>query len=199
MSALKERVESIIAKHNLLEHPFYQSWSCGTLPKEQLTLYSSEYGTFIKQIASLWESCGYKDIADVEREHAILWNQFAQSLGTAIAESASVDQIMALNAFMSKACQDKASALGALLAFEYQQPTTVESKLKGLRTHYQSLNADEVYFEVHLDDWDEPGLIIKELEQLTETERERAMDSLETACQLLWDALTGIHETSMAA
>jgi pyrroloquinoline-quinone synthase len=193
MNTLESRVQEIIRKWDLLQHPFYQSWSEGCLPKEELVTYASEYGTFIRQIAPAWQACGYPQIADVETGHATIWQNFALSLGTEIAEDSSVAEVSALNAFMDRAANDKASAIGALLAFEYQQPTTVDSKLKGLKMHYSDLAADEEYFEIHLDDWDEPGMLIAEMEKMEAADLERSLDALEQTCELLWNALSGIH------
>jgi pyrroloquinoline-quinone synthase len=186
-------MSEILDQYHLLKHPFYQAWSDGTLAPEKLKTYSAEYGTFIKKIAEAWDACGYADIADVERSHAIMWADFAHSLKTKIAESPNVEEIASLNSFIDECNGDKAKALGALLAFECQQPDTVESKLKGLRSHYANLNCHETYFEVHIDDWDEPEMLKKEILALDENGVEASIEAFEKSCQHLWNALSGIH------
>ena len=193
MISVRDEVKSIIEEYDLLKHPFYQAWSDGTLETDKLRTYSAEYGTFIRQIAPLWDSCGNEKIANIEREHAEIWEGFAESLERSVRETPVVAEVAALNSFIDKSCESKSRALGALLAFEYQQPSTVESKLKGLRTHYSNLTVDEKYFEIHLDDWDEPEMLIEEIEGLGDAERQVALASLKQSCQHLWDALTGIH------
>ena len=42
----KQTLDSKIADHNLLDHPFYQAWSTGELPLEALRSYAREYGVF---------------------------------------------------------------------------------------------------------------------------------------------------------
>lgn len=199
MQALQETIQNTIKPHNLLDHPFYKSWSDGTMSSSKLSLYAREYGAFIGMISELWEACGYPEIAATEREHKDLWNNFACSLGTEITNNPKIEQVRALTGFMAEACKDRSMALGAVLAFEFQQPSTVESKLEGLRTHYASMQADEEYFEVHLDDWDEPAILIKEIADLSEADRTKAMDALQKSCVLLWDALTGVNEMPLAA
>lgn len=193
METLRTRVSEIVGKWDLLKHPFYQSWTEGCLPAEELTRYAAEYGTFIRKIAPAWAACGYPGIAREEVTHAALWDDFAASLRTQVPESSAVAGVGQLNAFMDGAVEDKSVALGALLAFEFQQPSTVQSKLKGLRDHYANLGADEEYFEVHLDDWEEPDILIREIGNLDADQRERALDAMEQGCRLLWDALSGIH------
>ena len=193
MENLDHRMNQTLEKLNLLQHPFYQSWSAGTLAPEKLRTYSGEYGTFIKKIAEAWDAVGYKDIADIERSHAVMWADFAKSLKTSISENTNVAEVKELNDFIDECNNDKAKALGALLAFECQQPHTVESKLKGLREHYSNLQCDETYFKVHLDDWDEPEMLKKEINMLDEEGKAASIDAFEKSCQHLWNALTGIH------
>ena len=40
---LLESLDALIAKHNLLQHPFYQAWTAGTLSKQALALYAQQY------------------------------------------------------------------------------------------------------------------------------------------------------------
>ena len=42
--SIKESSDLAVSKRNLLEHPFYQAWSAGTLPAEALQTYACEYG-----------------------------------------------------------------------------------------------------------------------------------------------------------
>ncbi|MER3558451.1 MAG: pyrroloquinoline quinone biosynthesis protein PqqC, partial [Armatimonadota bacterium] len=51
---LQTRLNEIVAKWNLLNHPFYQAWSAGTLPVESLRAYAQEYGAFIRELPLGW-------------------------------------------------------------------------------------------------------------------------------------------------
>lgn len=199
MSTVSEKAKRIIEQWSLLKHPFYQAWTEGTLAAEKLRSYAQEYGSFISLIAGAWNAGGYPEIAGIERDHAKIWEGFANSLGTTVQKTTSIRQVAALNKHYEQSCNSKAAILGALLAFEYQQPTTVASKLQGLRSHYANLNADETYFEIHLDDWDEPALLISDIEDMDTKEQAEALFSLESACMLLWSALSGIYDCDAVA
>lgn len=193
MQQIIDRMHAILEEWSLLKHPFYQAWSDGTLPGHALKLYSREYASFIGTVAQGWEACGDSEIAEEERDHYELWNQFATSLGNS-ETGAQLPAVQSLVSACDKAYGDYATALGALYAFEYQQPATSASKLEGLRTHYRDLNADEVYFEVHVDDLEEPALLREKMSELSDEELQQALDSCETVAKELWNALSGIME-----
>ncbi len=189
---IQQRLNSIIEKWDLLNHPFYKAWSNGTLPVEKLKKYSGEYAAFINTVAESWETCGYSDIADTERGHYMMWKDFAASLGNEQIES----NLPAIRDLVDT-CEGNngsvASSLGGLYAFEAQQPFTAQSKLKGLREHYTDLHCNETYFIVHENDFDEPAILAKDIDALPEKEQDAAAIACETTCEKLWNALTAIH------
>ena len=187
-----QRLNESIEKWNLLKHPFYQAWSNGTLPAEKLKTYSNEYASFIGTVAESWDACGYKNIADTEREHYEMWKDFSNSLGNVTIESS----LLAVHHLVANCRANNktvSGALGSLYAFEAQQPFTAQSKLKGLREHYNNLHCDETYFKVHENDFDEPAILAKHIEALTSAEQKEAELACETTCKNLWDALSAIH------
>lgn len=188
---VEQKIEQIISKYDLLNHPFYQAWSAGTLPEEKLSEYTKEYGTFIQLIAEGWGKAGYKKIQKVEEEHFLLWKDFAKSLGQNNIEQ-SIEEVGKLNTDCQNYFQNKVTALGALLAFENQQPHTATSKLEGLQSHYKHLKADETYFEIHKNDWDEPALLVEEIKDMNDENQASSLEALEGTCQNLWNALSGI-------
>ncbi len=192
METIIDRLDSSIADRNLLNHPFYQAWNDGTLPTDSLTLYAWEYRRFIGKIADGWDACGFNDIAEVERSHYDMWVDFARSLQSE-AVTTEISEVTALVQTCDQANSSEAAALGALYAFECQQPYTASSKLAGLRKHYSSLEADETYFKVHVDDFDEPALIRQRILALSEGEQEIALEACRNTATALWDALTGIQ------
>ena len=193
-STTSRRCDAIIAKHSLLQHPFYVAWSEGTLPVGALSDYAREYGAFINTIAQGWNTVGSSTIARIEEEHARVWDStFARGLGTSVA-SPRTEGVARLVETSRVLFADRATALGGLYAFEAQQPHTAESKLKGLREHYMQLpESCGEYFDLHRDDYDEPSLLAREIDGLGETDRERALDACEQMSRGLYDALTGIH------
>jgi pyrroloquinoline-quinone synthase len=186
--------DAVVAKHSLLKHPFYVAWSMGTLPVAALKGYASEYGAFIATISQGWRAAGEQEIAGIEDGHSRVWEQsFAASLNTSVA-APQVPEVVDLVALAGEMFGEYATALGALYAFEVQQPFTAQSKLKGLGEHYAQLPercAD--YFRMHAADYDEPALLSAKIDALNPGERQRALEACERMSQALYQSLSGIH------
>ena len=144
-----ESLDFTVSKRNLLDHPFYQAWSAGTLPVEALRTYAREYGAFIGLLPNAWETLRNSETALEEREHAELWESFAAALDTNVSGKAELSAVQALTASAARLFSDPISAAGALYAFEVQQPATAQSKLDGLKAHYHLPSGVEPYFEIH--------------------------------------------------
>jgi pyrroloquinoline-quinone synthase len=187
----QQNLDQSIARWNLLESPFYRAWSAGTLPVEALRVYAREYGAFIERVADGWSAHGDQATAQVEREHVELWRGFAQALGTDIGE-AQTPAVKALVETTDRLFRDRAASLGALYAFEMQQPLTAASKLEGLRAHYHLPASAEVYFEAHKDDWDEPATLRSRMDGLTPAGAEIAEAACEEMSKALREALDGL-------
>jgi pyrroloquinoline-quinone synthase len=186
--------DATVARHSLLQHPFYVAWSMGMLPVPALKSYASEYGAFITTISQGWQAVGEQEIAEIEQEHSRVWERsFAASLDTSVA-APQVKEVAELVALASELFGEYAAALGALYAFEAQQPFTAQSKLKGLGEHYTQLPercAD--YFRMHAADYDEPALLSAKIDALDAGERQRALQACKRMSQALYRALSGIH------
>ena len=192
---MKKELDTIVEKWNLLKHPFYQSWSAGTLPAEALQVYAREYGNFIDTLPRGWETLNDAATAAEEREHAEMWTDFTSAVGGFTAE-ASFDQTVNLVRAAQESFASRASALGALYAFEVQQPATAQSKLEGLRTHYKFPKTVEPYFEVHSSNWHESEKILALINTLPSSEQAKVLAGCERMSHALWDALTGIHDAT---
>lgn len=189
----KQSLDSILEKWDLLKHPFYQAWSAGTLPVEALKVYASEYGAFINILEDGWKTLDDAETAQEEKEHAELWEQFAAALETKISEP-KITQTAELISTADKLFTSPASTLGAMYAFEAQQPATAKSKLDGLKTHYSLPAEVEPYFEIHSANWHESEKILSALDKLSPEEQARAEVACALMAESLWNALTGIHE-----
>ncbi len=189
----------IVAKHDLLRHPFYQAWSEGTLPPDTLAHYAAEYGAFIGTIPSAWRALGETEVAASEEGHAGLWEDFARSVGARVHEP-TVPAVRELCATLDRMTGSADAAIGALYAFEGQQPRIARSKLDGLEQHYRATwpAVSVEYFRAHLEDYAEPALLEARFEALEPTSRERARAAAETMGQALWAALDGILECRSA-
>jgi pyrroloquinoline-quinone synthase len=189
-----------LERWNLHNHPFYQAWSAGTLPVSALVEYARDWGSFVRVIDRGWETVGKAEYAAEERVHAELWDDFAAALGTTAVDSASIPALARLRATAERLfTASEASALGALYAFEAQQPGTSKSKLDGLRAHYNLESKSEYYFAVHQDDHAEAEWIAGAIAGLSPAEREVAEAACEELCHALWDGLSGIYDHDCAA
>ncbi len=190
MSRVAE-LEAIIALYDLNTHPFYQEWRAGTLPLTKLVDYSGEYGLFISTIAAGWDTIGEPVYANEEREHEVLWDDFRGALGfETLSLRVQTDTLVtaARNLFSKKV-----EAVGALFAFEAQQPNTAQSKLDGINEHYPLSEEGKRYFVVHASDYAEVEDLKSHIAAMSDEEFART----KTACGILsaamWGALDGIY------
>jgi pyrroloquinoline-quinone synthase len=200
LSTASERCDAAVTRRSLLQHPFYLAWSDGTLPIAALQDYARDYGAFIRTVGSGWETVGETHLASVEEGHAEVWQTtFAAGLDTQV-DVAQVPAVAALVDTARALFAEPVTALGALYAFESQQPFTAQSKLAGLKEHYAQLPACcGEYFRLHEDDFEEPALLAARLNSLPPSQEERAVASCERMSQSLYDALTGLHAPYCAA
>jgi len=68
--SITKQLNEIVAERSLLNHPFYQAWSAGTLPVEDLQTYAREYGAFIEMLPRAWETLKDAETSQEEVEHA---------------------------------------------------------------------------------------------------------------------------------
>ena len=190
---MKKLFPAVFEKYDLLNHPFYTAWNEGRLTQKQLGIYAWEYGSFIQLINKGWRVAGEEKIAAEEQEHFLLWENFADSISAEKIE-VSIVQVNDLVNLTRKNYKAYASAIGALYAFEAQQPNTSTSKLQGLKKHYSGWNIDETYFNIHADDVEEPALLEEKFHSLSFHEKLTAGFACEETCRALWNALTGIME-----
>ena len=183
----------VFEQYDLLKHPFYLAWNEGRLTKEQMAVYAGEYGSFIQLISDGWLAAGEQAIAKEEEEHYALWKKFTESLD-AKTSGATLKEVNTLVNSVKNSFGSYAGALGALYAFEAQQPGTASSKLEGLKKHYGQWDADETYFDIHRSDFKEPALLEQKINSLSKEEKLVAALACEETCSLLWHALTGIVE-----
>ena len=185
-------------QYNLLEHPFYRAWNEGKLTRERLGLYAKQYGSFINLISNGWENVNEDAIAVEEQEHFELWKEFGKSLNDEPGNVylPAVDQLLKTT---KEHYESYPGALGALYAFEAQQPGTAASKLQGLRDHYSTWQIDETYFEIHADDIEEPALLEEKINALTPSEKLVAELACTAVCRALYNALTDIYNYNISA
>ena len=204
MSKLKtasEICDEYIQARSLLTHSFYVAWSDGTLPVAALKDYARDYGHFIRTVGDGWASVGEPHIASIEAGHAEVWNStFAAGLETTVADAPQTRETVELaDAARELFGQGRPTSLGALYAFEAQQPLTAQSKLAGLQKHYSDLpECCGEYFRLHSDDHDEPIFLAEQINALPTEDQESALAACERMSQALHDALSGLHAPYLA-
>ncbi|RIL10256.1 MAG: hypothetical protein DCC75_04745 [Proteobacteria bacterium] len=190
---LKTTLLEAIKPFLLSESKFYQAWNSGELPVSALKAYANEYGAFIAMLPEAWEVQDDQETSEEEREHIELWEKFAAALETEIGLPRNA-RVAELIAKAKDLFADKASAQGALFAFEVQQPETSQSKLEGLRKHYSVSPQAEEYFITHSNNQHEAEKLLERLSSIDAAQQERAIASCREMSRLLREALDGIYE-----
>lgn len=214
-SELWARVDDILARYDLLKHPFYQAWSKGELTRDQLAFYGAQYGehvsafpTYLTRLHSrLPEGTARKAIlanaAEEEiqgRSHADLWRQFANGMGAQSAKAEPLDEVRALVETF-KTIADRAAlpaALGAFYAYESQVPRIAQEKLAGLTKFYGADATTGEYFSLHITaDVEHSATWRNLINKCIQQDPNCAVEVLagtEAAAESLWKALDGIEE-----
>jgi len=191
--SIKVDFDTIVARRDLLQHPFYQAWSAGTLPVEDLQTYAREYGAFVGMLPRAWQALDDDETAQEEAEHADLWSDFAAGLGAQVSGLARIAEVEALTGTATRLFSDPVTAAGALYAFEVQQPGTAGSKLHGLKTHYKLPASVEPYFQIHSHNEHEAAKLLRRIEAFPPDDRQRSAEACAEMADALWNALSGIY------
>jgi pyrroloquinoline-quinone synthase len=186
-----EELLAIISRFDLNTHPFYESWRAGTLPVEKLRDYAAEYGAFVGTIGSGWNTLGLAEYVAEEGEHVQLWDRFASGLGTSA--GASRAHTKALAGVASAMFSSKPEAVGALFAFESQQPETAASKLNGLNEHYSMPDEAKEYFVVHARQHSEIDDLKALIGSMSDEEFLRAKSACTLLAAAMWSGLDGVY------
>lgn len=194
---------------NVLEHPFYQRWSAGTLTERELDVYARQYRHAVVALAqaslALARSAsgtehapGLERHAAEESEHVGLWDQFAAApAGTeALAETGSCVQAWT-------AGEDELERLAVLYAIEVGQPDIARTKLEGLvqRYGYSKEGPATEYFRLHATlDVEHAEQAKRLIERLTSENEQQACEQSErmvararAALRGYWELLDGVE------
>ncbi len=194
LMSFNDQLDAIISKYNLLYHPFYQAWSAGTLPVESLKQYASDYGLLIKLMPDAWNVLEDYDTAHEEEEHLELREEFADTLDTKLADTTDIPQISSLVETAARLFKEPATALGALYAFEVQQPATAQSKLDGLKKRYTVGERGEEYFVEHSHNEHEAEKLLVRINACDAATQVQVLASCQTMCQSMRNGLSGLYD-----
>ena len=164
------RLDAQIQRRHLLKHPFYQAWTMGQLPLENLRSYAGQYfhfeSNFPRYVAGVYakETDGEKrrvlleNLVDEEGRsptHPEMWRQFATAIGApdpALEPHRRLAGTRALcSAYEQLAVRGPvAGGLGALYSYESIFPAVAAEKERGLRAHYGLRSKEALeFFRVH--------------------------------------------------
>lgn len=167
-----QTLDASIASRHLLDHPFYQRWTEGTLTPEELREYARQYfhyamafPTFVSAMHAQTEDIAVRqmlleNLIEEERgpeNHPELWLRFCEALGLdreEVKSGLANDATRGLIATMKSLARDGAlhEGLAALYAYESQIPAVAKAKIEGLAKNYAiSAERDIAFFSVHMD------------------------------------------------
>lgn len=153
------RLDQARAATDVLQHPFYQRWSDGLLGREELCRYAGQYRHAVVALADASDraaaaadpvrAVGLHRHAEEERTHVALWDSFARACGAAEDDAPLAGTSACVASW--QAGEDLLERLAVLYAIEASQPAISETKLEGLREHYDHVQEGPAteYFSVH--------------------------------------------------
>lgn len=148
-------INAIVKERHLLTHPFYVRWSQGKVSLEALQEYSKQYYHYEKALPGFLTSAlehideeparsavqeVLVDESSNPRPHADMWLDFASGLGVSTDQvhssvpSPQTNNLVETYAALCRRGQEE--AIGALYAYESQQPEVAAAKADGLIAHY---------------------------------------------------------------
>jgi pyrroloquinoline-quinone synthase len=223
-----EQLDSRIAKHDLLCHPFYKAWSAGELTRDDLREYARDYyhhveafPTYLAEFgirldegelrqAVLSNMADEKGLADDSGQHVTphseLWLDFIEGMDgdRDLHAHKPVAEVSELTKSFHRVAAEGTpeEALAAFYAYESQIPRVAREKAKGLQNMYGADEKTRGYFTLHSTaDVYHSELWRKQLGKRIESNpetAERALGAGENAAKALWRALDGIEAQRLA-
>ncbi len=216
MNTFITAIDDQIARRKLLLHPFYQRWTAGTLSREALAGYATQYYHHVAAFPT-YLSAVHANTTEMETRrqilanlvdeeagnpnHPELWLRFAEDIGVRREDAqhaALWQETRNLIGTFRSVCRDGSTAhgLAALYAYESQIPAVAESKIDGLRRHYGIDSPHALaYFKVHIQADQEHSKVERDLlvRYVNETNARVVMQSVEKVLEALWEMLSGVE------
>jgi pyrroloquinoline-quinone synthase len=156
---LWSRLDDVLARWNVLEHPFYERWTRGELASADLVHYAGQYRHAVVALADAAEGAARAADADGRAElaarageeaaHVALWDAFAAAAGADGPQAAEPETAACAEAWTGEG-RGLLGHLVALYAIESAQPAIARVKADGLREHYGfAAGPDTAYFDLH--------------------------------------------------
>jgi len=207
-----DRLEDVRSRCNVLEHPFYQRWSEGSLSADELAHYAGQYRHAVVALADAASSAARAAGEDVrpeleahaaeEASHVPLWDGFARAVGSDLAADAEPETRACATAWSGEGERELLPSLVALYAIESGQPAISETKLAGLRDHY-GVDSPEAtaYFELHATLDHEHAAAERELieQRLDGADADALLAEAEAVLRANWRLLDGVDRVNASA
>lgn len=214
--AVLELLDRRLNERSILKHPFYQAWQNGTLTRDDLALYATDYYHHIRafpgHIRTLADSAGdtlernvlsrnLHEELDGEENHPELWLRFAEGAGATRQQisasrpsAASARLTAAFTAAVNSGCF--AAGLAALYAYERQMPAVSATKIEGLLQFYgvtdeRALQYFRVHHELDVHHAAEVRTLLRRRIYAGD-DPDRAFEAAESVATALWNLLTAI-------
>ncbi len=222
LKVFQRTLDARIAQHDLLNHPFYQAWSKGTLSIDHLRAYAAEYFHYVAAFPTFLSALHsrladgplrravLRNLAEEEiegRAHSDMWLDFAEGLGLSPDRVRSSDPsptiLCLIQRFYRSACKDSpAEVLAALYAYESQVPRISGEKARGLLRHYGADARTCGYFALHTyADVRHSQVWREELCRVVSLNCNLAvpaLDAADRAASWLWQALDGSNANRLS-
>lgn len=216
-NSVSAAIDSKVASHAMLSHPFYQAWTEGRLPLDTLRAYARQYfhhvEAFPRAVSAVHSACPDRDgrrmlaenLAEEEgieagkQDHASLWMMFACGLGenevAVRAQGLNPETEALIDTFRRLSRCSYASGLGALYAYESQFPGVASAKIEGLVDRYGVRDEPTLrFFRVHESADVEHSEVCRELlDRLPPADRAEAIAAGEELAGALWNFLSGVE------
>lgn len=177
-------------KYKMLDHPFYQAWLDGKVKVETLAKYGKSYTDLIRLIPIYWQKVidhfnakekTYEKIVEEEYWHITLWQKWTKKLPE-------VNEYPKLNKLIEQLNNlNPSELLGAIFAFETQQPQIAKVKKECLIKYYGFDEKDLQYFDEHMQE-DEHIAFGKAL-SLVYAHQEEFKSGIEKGSKALYESL----------
>ena len=208
-----DRLETVKADNDVLEHPFYVRWSNGELTADELAAYSGQYRHVVVALAAASHNAApaadgalrehLEDHAAEETAHIELWDRFVAATGGSSDATPTAETELCAAAWAG-AGRNPAATLAALWAIESSQPTISATKQQGLVDLYGFEKGPATdYFEIHAElDHEHAESHRRFLEQEIEAGRVDEDEMVSAAREVLranWTLLDGVERARVSA
>lgn len=200
------RLEAVRARHNVLEHSFYQRWSKGELTRDELAVYSGEYHHAVVGLAEASARAArcadpaieaeLAEHAAEEASHVDLWADFAAAVGGAPASRPAPETAACAATWAGDSDRDLLHTLVGLYAIESGQPAIATTKHEGLKAFYGMQDGPgTAYFTLHAELDLEHAASERALieDRLAGADEDALLATAERVLRANWELLDGVE------